>query len=200
MNNLGSSTHLDLGCGGMPRNPYFCDIVYGVDLKKRVGVEYKNVFIVEENLILNPIPFANNTFDSVSAYDFLEHIPRLLCVDGVIKLPFIELMNEIFRVTKNGGKFYAVTPFYPMDSSFVDPTHVNFISRDTYKYFTAPHNWASMYGFIGKFNCISNRIVNFDIEVNRPPHTLKGLLKRGFSFIYKKSRQHIVWEFEVIKP
>ena len=44
-------------------------------------------------------------------------------------------MNEIYRVLKNRGKFYAFTPYYPKAQVFQDPTHVNFITVDTHEYF-----------------------------------------------------------------
>ena len=48
-------------------------------------------------------------------------------------------MNEIYRVLKPGGTFYAITPYYPRDEAFVDPTHVNIITNKTHTYFQA-HN------------------------------------------------------------
>ncbi len=79
-------------------------------------------------------------------------------------LPFVNLMNEIFRVLKPGGRFYALTPAYPKQSAFVDPTHVNIITRKTHKYFTVPDNWGVMYGFHGTFEIIRTGWRNFDVE------------------------------------
>jgi len=87
--------HLDLGCGSHPRNPYEADHLYGVDIRSGLGDN-----IASANLAVQPIPFSDNYFSSVSAYDFLEHVPRLvLDVSSKTSIfPFIDLMNEVWRV------------------------------------------------------------------------------------------------------
>jgi hypothetical protein len=44
-------------------------------------------------------------------------------------------MSEIHRILKKDGLLYAQTPAYPYPTAFSDPTHVNFITPDTAKYF-----------------------------------------------------------------
>lgn len=61
------------------------------------------------NLAVGALPYETNFFDSVSAYDVLEHIPRQ-AIDfqsGELKLPFINLMSEIWRILIPNGRFYA---------------------------------------------------------------------------------------------
>lgn len=190
--------HLDLGCGAIPRNPFEAEEVFGLDVVNRTPDECSNIQFVTANLALQNIPFGDNHFDSVSAYDFLEHIPRLVSVDGTTELPFIRLMSEIHRVLKPGGHFYATTPCYPMESAFVDPTHVNFISKNTHKYFTSPHLWARMYGFRGDFEVIRVAKVNFDAEVNKKSK-LKSLARLLLVTLNPKAKQHIVWHFRASK-
>ena len=126
--------HLDLGCGANPRNTYNAENLYGIDILERHDSTLNNFTYKSANVILEKIPFEDNFFDSISAFDFIEHIPRLICIDGKIIFPFIDLMNEIYRVLKPNGIFYAITPVYPNESVFVDPTHVNFITKNSYKY------------------------------------------------------------------
>ena len=64
---------LDLGCGQNPRNPFYADEVFGVDIVKS---NQKNILLAD--LVIEKIPFPDSTFDFVTAYDFIEHIPRLL--------------------------------------------------------------------------------------------------------------------------
>jgi SAM-dependent methyltransferase len=188
--------HLDLGCGKNPRNPYGYEEIYGIDISEESSLG--SLFYIQRNLSVSEIPFDSGYFDSVSAFDFLEHIPRVLVINGMTILPFVKLMNEIYRVLKPGGKFYALTPAYPKESAFVDPTHVNIITADTHKYFTQPDNWAVMYGFCGNFQRIRTGWCNFEIETKIYPY-LKKIAKKIYTCVRKKTQQHFLWEFGAIK-
>lgn len=150
-----SDKHLDLGCGDLPRNPYNAQNLYGLDIRKYSDTAQVKFCVA--NLSLEKIPFETGFFSSVSAFDFIEHIPRVLYdpARGGTFFPFIELMNEIHRVLKPKGRFYAVTPFFPAEEAFKDPTHVNFISSNTHRYFCGDNPMARMYGFNGDFDLLS---------------------------------------------
>ena len=193
-----TSRHLDLGCGGRPRNPYGATEVFGVDLKASLpGVTPE---IRAANLSVAPIPFEANHFDSVSAYDFLEHVPRVLTTaDGQgTRFPFVELMNEVWRVLKPGGLFYAITPLYPHASVFQDPTHVNALTRLSHYYFARPRRMASIYGFHGDFS--ARRVLALkprgDFEP-APPSVARrfALAMRAL----RRANSHLLWEFEAHK-
>lgn len=140
---------LDLGCGNNPRNPYNAKELYGIDI---VDFSTDTFEVKTADLNIEKIPYPDNYFDYVTAYDFLEHVPRIIYVDGKIRNPFIELMNEIWRVLKPGGIFKAHTPYYPHPEVFQDPTHVNFITTSTVEYFTtAAISLGRAYGFKGQF-------------------------------------------------
>jgi SAM-dependent methyltransferase len=147
---LDKTKSLDLGCGPIIRNPYEADLVFGIDL---VGVETENLKIAD--LSVQSIPFADSSFNFVTAYDFIEHIPRLLYLDGKRIHPFIDLMNEIYRVLVPGGIFLAHTPAFPRVEAFQDPTHVNFISENSIQYFAgALVETCRSYGFYGEFEIV----------------------------------------------
>jgi SAM-dependent methyltransferase len=188
--------HLDLGCGGVPRNPYQRDRLYGVDL----AVAAPNEQFKAANLALHPIPFADNFFDSVSAYDFLEHVPRIMpTADGrSTRAPFIELMNEIWRVLQPGGLFYGQTPGYPHQAAFQDPTHVNFITHDTHHYFARPQLTARMYGYIGDFEVL--RVVRIKPTSAYHPKVI-GIAERTRHYFRERrgACSHLVWEFKACK-
>ena len=145
--------HLDLGCGSVPRNPYRRSELCGVDIQllELPGIDYRSA-----NLSIEPIPFPDNHFQSVSAFDFIEHVPRILpLVDGSgTRFPFIELMNEVWRVLAPGGLFYAITPAFPDPDAFVDPTHVNIITDESHLYFCGDAPDGRMYGFRGHFEIV----------------------------------------------
>ena len=144
--------HLDLGCGKFPRNPYKRAALCGTDIRAipgSAGFDFRAA-----NLAVEAIPWPDNTFGSVSGFDFIEHVPRiLLSADGrATRFPFIELMNEIWRVLAPGGHLYTVTPTYPHPEAFQDPTHVNIITERTHEYFCGDSPLARMYGFVGNFS------------------------------------------------
>jgi SAM-dependent methyltransferase len=114
------------------------------------------------NLAVEPIPFQDSHFSSVSAFDFIEHVPRLLTHGDKVRFRFVELMSEVFRVLKPGGFFFSHTPAYPSPAAFQDPTHVNIITDATYpKYFCnrgTKRPGASRYGFNGGFILIAQKM------------------------------------------
>ena len=143
--------HLDLGCGKFPRNPYARGTLCGVDIRPLQASDTFDYRLA--NLSLQPIPWDDGSFGSVSAFDFIEHVPRVLA-DGAggTRFPFIDLMNEVWRVLAPGGLFYALTPAYPYAAAFTDPTHVNVITAQTHEYFCGDAPMGRMYGFRGGFD------------------------------------------------
>lgn len=214
--------HLDIGCGALPRNPYRRTELCGVDIQplSLPGIDYRNA-----NLTINPIPFPDNHFASVSAFDFIEHIPRILPTpDGRrTRFPFIELMNEVWRVLAPDGLFYAITPAFPDPDAFVDPTHVNIITDQTHTYFCGNQPKAAMYGFHGRFNTVrilwvhgpssydASSVNGSDERLARLPtrHAgMKGITRelrswsrrlRGRAENEKSRRSSLLWEFIAMK-
>lgn len=200
-----NSRHLDLGCGQHPRNPYGCAELFGVDLSPET--EPNSYQIRAGNLAIDQIPFPDNYFDSVSAYDFLEHIPRVLTTaDGrSTRFPFIDLINEIHRVLKPEGRFYASTPFYPKVQAFSDPTHVNFITPDTHEYFTRRQSptqmyelLGRMYGFHGDFTVLRIELISPDKDYHPARSDFWFKVERRFRRATRTThfgRTHVLWEW-----
>lgn len=142
---------LDLGCGTKISNPFNADEVFGVDIREDLGSNIKSA-----DLTTGAIPYQDNFFDYVTAFDFIEHIPRVIYAPNR-RNSFVELMNEVYRVLKNGGFFLSLTPAYPNGVAFRDPTHVNIITDETLTlYFDDTNRWASIYGFNGAFKIIQH--------------------------------------------
>ena len=106
---------LDLGCGGRPGNPFMAERVSGVDL-----VASPDQNIMSADLALMPIPFEDAQFDFVSASNFFEHIPRV-SLSHRTRFPFVELIDEIYRVLKPGGLVYSCTPAFPSKEPLKNP-------------------------------------------------------------------------------
>ena len=191
--------HLDLGCGGKPRNPYAYSGVSGIDIYKNPNLA-NNIEFKLANLSIEAIPFEQSYFDAVSAFDVIEHIPRVLAggKNGT-RFPFVELMNEIWRVLKPDGLFYALTPAYPRLQAFKDPTHVNIITEGTHEYFCG-ECYAKPYGFYGKFEVIEVSWVHPRLHYyaeKSAKKTLKGLFR---TIVRHKQKSHLLWQLRAIKP
>lgn len=196
-----ATRHLDLGCGNAPRNPYKKALCFGCDIRDSNEINASSNFEYKEvNLVLTPIPFPDNYFDSVSAFDFIEHVPRQL-VDHTGKLvnPFVNLMSEIHRVLKPGGMLLAVTPAYPSGEAFQDPTHVNIITIKTHEYFVGDDPYAAAYGFKGRFSAkrVEWGTAKSASQLNTPEwrKKLRNLHRR----LFKSGLSHLIWELEVKK-
>jgi len=197
------SKHLDLGCGTNPKNPYGRTHLFGIDIRDdaQILLAQRGIAIKKANLVFDKIPFEDNFFDSVSAVDFLEHVPRQMPLGGTneVVYPFINLMNEIWRVLTPGGRFLAFTPAFPSSLAFVDPTHVNYITVGTHEYFCGDEPKGRMYGFQGKFVA---RIAKFSTPKNyhvMPHDPLRSAVRDLGRRVTKHGLQYIVWELEAVK-
>lgn len=149
-----NSTTLDIGCGTKPRNPFSATTTYGIDIRENPE---KNIKYAD--LTVEKIPYPDAHFDYITAYDFLEHVPRIIYLPER-RFPFIELMNEIHRTLKPNGIFLSHTPIYPFSPVFRDPTHVNIITEETFPmYFDDTTQAGKMYGFNGSFK-ILDQVLN----------------------------------------
>ena len=115
---------IDLGCGSRKITG-----AIGVDGVYQPGV---NVLCDFEQ----SIPLKSNSVDILYANHLLEHIQNLF-----------QLMEEVSRVCKPGGQVYITVPYYMSSRAFHDPTHLQFISEDTFLYFQEP----TYYGFKTNF-------------------------------------------------
>ena len=190
------TSHLDIGCNSNPRNPFNASKLYGVDI---IDLETNDFNYHKCNLIYDALPFPDSSFESVSAFDFLQIVPRTAIVENNGVFPFIHVMNEIYRVLKPGGIFYAITPGYPRSEVFVDPTSVNFITKKTHTYFISPKYKARMYGFKGKFKIIRKvKWIKLTQETRNDMWLIKTL-KNIFYTIYFIKKSHLIWKFQSIK-
>jgi ubiquinone/menaquinone biosynthesis C-methylase UbiE len=119
-NSINSKTILDLGCGfgwfekfSIENN---CKEIVGLDV---VDTDFE---IIKENLkseklklvggTANKLNFKDEYFDTVTAWEVIEHIPY-----GTEK----DMLLEIERVLKKGGILYLSTPFSNPISNVLDP-------------------------------------------------------------------------------
>lgn len=98
---------LDVGCGCGYGTKYIADSnakkVTGLDIEKD-AIDYAKIHYEKENLEYivsdcNKVPFLNNNFDVIVAYELIEHL----------RAPEI-FLDEMFRLLKDDGTFLVSTP------------------------------------------------------------------------------------------
>lgn len=81
-----------------------------------------------EDLKDNPLPFKDNEFDHVMLIHVFEHIQNV-----------IPLMDELWRVTKNGGKCYVVCPYWTHFWAVGDIDHKRLVNEHCFIWFNQDH-------------------------------------------------------------
>ena len=71
------------------------------------------------------IPLADNSVKEVYAGHVLEHLNDT-----------VKIMEEIYRVCKNGSLVKIKVPYFKSIGAFKDPTHKSFFTEETFRYFS----------------------------------------------------------------
>ena len=187
------SIHLDFGCGASPRNPFNASIVNTVDVREySIPLETR---IIEPG---GPLPFADDYFDSVSAYYVLEHLSR--SENG--KNLFIFYMNELHRVLKPSGNALFVFPAFPYKDAFSDPTHVNFITDETVNFFINKSKDSSYEGIETNYSLLKNKklrqwnkyIYSVELFPSQESKSIRRILSLQKRSLFRFLRpQHRIW-------
>jgi hypothetical protein len=150
--------NLDLGCSDHP-NPGFI----GIDKRKLPNVD------IVHDLEVFPWPVPDNICHNVVGSHIIEHIKPWLQID---------FLNEVWRVTKVGGKAAFVHP-YGVNNLFIqDPTHCAPLNEASWQYYDPryplwqvykPRPWLITKGFPtyqiqGMMECLMTKIEEKDIE------------------------------------
>ena len=94
---MSGTLSVDLGSGPTPANPFNADRVIGID------AHASGSNVISCWVGLEPLPLDTSSVDVVTAFDFLEHLPRALWRDGSVVNTFVETMSEVWRVLKSNG-------------------------------------------------------------------------------------------------
>ena len=145
---------LDVGCG-IKKQPG----AIGID---RNPASHPDVLV---DLDQFPYPFADSSFDRITAIHVIEHLSDV-----------IRTMEEFHRLLRPGGSLRIETPHYTDYSSWCDPTHKNHLNSFSFRYFGEKHGGFGYYSQ-ARFREISVRVkllsfwklLGFEFLVNRFP-------------------------------
>lgn len=179
---LNGARAIDLGCGS--RKLLGAD---GIDSISLPGVN------IVHDLDTFPWPIADNTYDMVFASHFLEHSKDV-----------VEVMNEVGRILKPGGKFVFQVPYFRSVDAFNDPTHESFFSSGSMDYFIDGTKHSSFCYSKARFE----KVGFWYGWPHKSPNFLKEIFKK---FIYKNNNLYdqylsllfptecLTWELKVKK-
>ena len=167
---------LHLGCGNDYKNGYInCDISEKIKTDKIIDLEQF-------------LPFEDNSVEEIITNHTLEHIKN-----------FIQLIEEMYRISKNGAIINIKVPYFAYPGSFADPTHVRFLTLKTFEYFT--YNNGLNYYSNARFKILKqtlnfsfkkkHKIMNFLINKNQ------RIYERLFCYIFPSAELNVI--LEVIK-
>ncbi len=118
--------NFDLGCGAHKQEPWV-----GMDIRPLPCVD------IVHDMESVPYPLPDDCCISILASHVLEHI-------NPSKFGFVNVMNELWRIMKPGGRIMIVVPYAGSHGYWQDPTHCNPINETTLAYF-APEHQSGLY-------------------------------------------------------
>ncbi len=113
-----------IGCGNsrqkkvaLPGAASFVEPLVTIDMNPNCGADFVH------NLDERPLPFGDEEFDELAAYDVLEHLGRQGDWKG-----YFEEFAEYWRILKPGGIFGIIVPIGP--DYHADPGHTRFFGEN----------------------------------------------------------------------
>lgn len=113
------------------------------------------------NMETGDFPIEDNVVDEIRAYHILEHIGE----------GFFHLMQEMYRVCKDGAIIDIQVPHHRSEVMYGDPSHVRFITTESLRQFSKARNkwhinqWNSSSGFGLKYN-VDFELIEYDFIVS----------------------------------
>lgn len=117
------------------------------------------------NLDQLPLPFEDNKFDEIHAYDVLEHTGK----QGDFAFFFAQ-WSDFWRMLKPGGLFFGISPAPSSPWAWGDPGHTRIITPESFAFLSQPN-----YGQVGsspmtdyrKFYQADFQLLHSDIDVHQ---------------------------------
>ena len=116
---------LDIACGAQKQGPDWV----GMDIAPLPGVD------IVHDINVHPWPLPDECVSIAVASHIIEHIPPVVIDGGKTRFPFLEFMDELWRVMRVDGAAHLVAPHGSSQGYLQDPTHCNAINEATFVYF-----------------------------------------------------------------
>lgn len=131
---------LDIGCGEHKQGPTWV----GMDIQEIPGVTD-----VVWDWNCHPWPFPDESVLQAVASHVVEHIPTVAITERGTRLPFIEFMDEVWRILKPEGQFAIAYPHGSSQGFLQDPTHCHALNETQWSYFDPldEHSQGLLYTF-----------------------------------------------------
>ena len=137
-----------------------------------------------------PYPFKDNEFDTVICINAIEHLKD---VAGVMK--------ELHRICRPGAQIFISTSHFSDAGSYIDPTHLHYLSARSFDYFIEGTSLYKEYGFYSK-SCF--KLLERRLSLHPLFGFLEGFANRYIAFYeevlcYVIRGKGIYLELEVVK-
>jgi SAM-dependent methyltransferase len=121
-----------IGCGNSREKRLYVDqpewtALTTLDINPDCGAD------IEWDLERLPLPFEDNSFDALHAYDVLEHTGR----QGDFRFFFAQF-EDFWRILKPGGHLCGIIPAHGTIWTWGDPGHTRVINRGTLTFLVQP--------------------------------------------------------------
>lgn len=162
----------------------------GANTKKRMWLpgqeEWKELVTLDMNpdhkpdvvwdLTKRPLPFDDNTFDEIHAYEVLEHLGQ----QGDWR-SFFEEWSEWWRMLKPGAHLYACSPVWSSEGAWGDPGHTRIMS----------------------IACLTFLVqTEYTKQIGKTPMTdYRFIYKADFDLLYSEERgENFLYIMQAVKP
>jgi hypothetical protein len=115
---------LDIACGNHKDLGWV-----GIDIQALKGVD------IVHDLNMHPWPVESDSVEAAKAWHIVEHIPPVCVTEKGTRRPFMEFMDECWRVLQCGARIDIETPHGASDGFLHDPTHCNPVDELTFEHF-----------------------------------------------------------------
>ena len=159
---------LDIGCGPLKQIG-----TVGVDHRALPGVDVVCDF--ERGL-----PFKESSIAAAYSIHSIEHMRDL-----------ITFMVDLYRVCMPGAHVYIKTPYYASRKAFIDPTHVRFMTEESFEYFKSPN----YYGLNTNF-----RTVMIEFGMRKPFKYLPAYFQKRCRRYFWNVCEEMTVILEAVKP